>query len=366
MVKYGKVWLENESMVINMERTNPFTIAFGREPASLIKREKQLDQIKQAFLSDNPLTYTYVITGIRGSGKTVLLTSTCSEFKKQDDWIVVELNPDRDMLESLAAKLYENSNVKYKFLKKELSFSFHGLSFSISGENPVYDVENLLEKILTVLKKHGKKVLIAIDEVSNNKEVRTFIHSFQILNRQNLPIFLLMTGLYENVDRLKNDKSLTFLYRAPKIDLDPLDLFQVKNSYKKELEIEDDVAIKLARLTNGYAFAYQTLGYLVYENNCQFDDDLLVKYDEYLKIFAYDKIWSELSNIDQKVLKSLAKNGSGDVEIIYKELNMKKSTFSSYRDKLIKNGVIQSNGWGFIAFVLPRFKEYIDIRNLFE
>lgn len=349
-----------------MERNNPFTIAFGREPISLIKREKQLEQIKSSFLNENPLTYTYIITGIRGSGKTVLLTSTCAEFKKEDDWIVIELNPDRDMLESFAAKLYENSNLKYKFLKKEFSFSFHGLTFSLSGENPVYDVENLLEKMLSILKKHNKKVLVAIDEVSNNKEVRTFIHSFQILNRGNLPIFLLMTGLYENVSRLENNKSLTFLYRAPKIDLDPLDLFQVKNSYIKELNVNDETAIKLAKLTNGYAFAYQSLGYLSFDNGGQINKDLLTKYDEYLKIFAYDKIWSELSNVDHKILMKLAEKETGDVENVYKELNMKKSTFSSYRDKLIKNGVIVSKGWGFIDFALPRFREYIDILKQFE
>ena len=366
MVKYGKVWLENESMVRSMERNNPFTIAFGREPISLIKREKQLEEIKTSFLNDNPLTYAYVITGIRGSGKTVLLTSTCQEFSKMDDWIVVELNPDRNMLESFAAKLYENSHLKYKFLKKELSFSFQGLTFSIKGENPVYDVENLLEKMLKVLKKHNKKVLVAIDEVSNNKEVRTFIHPFQILNRGNLPIFLLMTGLFENVSRLENDKSLTFLYRAPKIDLDPLDLFLIKNSYMKELNVNEETAIELAKLTKGYAFGYQSLGYLAFNSGGIINDDLLRKYDEYLKTFVYDKVWSELSNVDHKILEKLATNESGDVEYIYKELNMKKSTFSPYRDKLIKNGVIISKGWGFIDFALPRFREYIDILKQFE
>lgn len=355
--KYGELF---------MTKTNPFSIAFGREPINLISRQKQIEQIKGSFLSANPLTYAYVITGIRGSGKTVLLTTTCQEFRNLDDWIVVELNPDRDMLESLAAKLYENSHIKYKFLKKELSFSFQGLSFSITGENPVYDVESLLEKMLAVLKKHGKSVLVAIDEVSNNKEVRTFVHSFQILNRQQLPIFLLMTGLYENVNKLENDKSLTFLYRAPKIDLDPLDLFQIKNSYLNVLNVSEDDAIELAKLTNGYAFGYQTLGLIVFDSDGVFDDKILTRYDEYLKIFVYDKIWSELSNIDRKILIELCNNRAGDVETIYKTLEMKKTTFSSYRDKLIKNGVIHSIGWGFVDFTLPRFREYINIKKQFE
>lgn len=349
-----------------MEKSNPFSIAFGREPINIIKRQKQIDEIKNTFNNDNPMTYSFIITGVRGSGKTVLLSSLCEDFKQEEDWIVVELNPDRNMLESLAAKLYENCNFKFKFLKKEFSFSFQGLTFSLSGENPVYDVETLLEKMLGVLTKHGKKILVAIDEVSNNKEVRTFIHSFQILNRQRFPLFLLMTGLYDNVSRLQNNKSLTFLYRAPKIDLDPLDLLQIKNSYKNALGVDDIVSLKLAKLTNGYAFGYQTLGYLMYENKNKLSDTLLDKYDELLKIYSYDKIWSELSNVDKKILKELSKNEIGDVKTIYHNLNMKKTTFSSFRDKLIKNGLITAKGWGFIDFALPRFKEYINIVSQFE
>jgi len=342
---------------------NPFTRAFGREPNSLIERQKQVEQIKETFLSPNPITYAYLITGVRGSGKTVLLSTICEDFKKKDDWIVVELNPDRNMLESFGAKLYEKSHLKYKFLQKEISFSFQGLTLSLSGKNPVYDVESLLEKMLSILDKHGKKVLVAIDEVSNNKEVRTFVQSFQILNRQKLPVYLLMTGLYKNIKKLEDYKTTTFLYRAPKIDLDPLDLLKIKNVYRDILNVDNDIATKLARLTKGYAFGYQTLGYLVFENNNKLDNKVIEKYDEYLKEYVYDKIWSELANVDRQILTLLAESDDGDVETIYKKMNMKKTTFASYRDKLIKNGVIHSIGWGFIEFSLPRFSEYIKTIN---
>ena len=349
-----------------IKKNNPFTIAFGREPVNLIKRQTQFEQIKETFLDDNPMTFAYLITGVRGSGKTVLLSSLCDDFKKNDEWIVVELNPDRDMLESFAAKLYENSHIKYAFIKKEFNFSFKGVGLTISGENPVYDVENLLEKMLSILNKHHKKVLVAIDEVSNNKQVRTFVQSFQILNRQKLSLFLLMTGLYSNIKNLENDKTLTFLYRAPKIDLDPLDLFKIKNSYIKTLNVDETTGIQLAKLTAGYAFGYQTLGFLLFNNDGKLDNQVIEQYDEYLKEYVYDKIWSELANVDRQVLIALADNKYGDTETIYKSLEMKKTTFCSYRDKLIKNGVIRSVGWGFVDFALPRFKEYIMITRQFN
>ena len=36
------------------------------------------------------------------------------------------------------------------------------------------------------------------DEVENNPSIREFVSSFQIMQRQNLPIYLIMTGLYDN------------------------------------------------------------------------------------------------------------------------------------------------------------------------
>ena len=51
--------------------------------------------------------------------------------------------------------------------------------------------------MLGALKRKGKKVLITIDEVVNTKEMRLFISAFQIFLREELPVFLLMAGLYE-------------------------------------------------------------------------------------------------------------------------------------------------------------------------
>ena len=43
------------------------------------------------------------------------------------------------------------------------------------------------------------------------------------------PVFLLITGLFENINLLQNEKSLTFLYRAPKVPMDPLDKMAVSD-----------------------------------------------------------------------------------------------------------------------------------------
>lgn len=61
------------------------------------------------------------------------------------------------------------------------------------------------------MKKSGKRLLVTIDEVTNNDFMKVFAGSFQIFVRQDLPVFLLATGLYENIDELQNEKTLPFI-----------------------------------------------------------------------------------------------------------------------------------------------------------
>ena len=210
---------------------NIFTVTFGQLPSSYINREHVSEKICNDFCLDFPLSHIYIISGVRGSGKTVLLTDVSKTIEKKKDWIVVDVNPNREILEQIASGIYENAHVKHLFLSKSFSFSFHGFGFSIEGETPVSNVKTILEKMLTVLKKHNQKVLITIDEASNNYHMRAFAHDFQSLLRDEYPVFTLMTGLYENVNSLQNNKNLAFLYRAPKIELGPLNKELIKKEY---------------------------------------------------------------------------------------------------------------------------------------
>lgn len=57
----------------------------------------------------------YMLTGIRGSGKTVMMTIISQELAKDSDWIVEEINPTRDLLQGLAAKLYDHPELQAIF-----------------------------------------------------------------------------------------------------------------------------------------------------------------------------------------------------------------------------------------------------------
>ena len=54
-----------------------------------------------------------------------------------------------------------------------------------------------------------------------------------------------MTGLYKNVSKLQDDKSPTFLYKTPKINLEALNISSIATSYKNILDFTEDKSIKL-------------------------------------------------------------------------------------------------------------------------
>lgn len=344
---------------------NPFTLSFGQKPLQYISRIAQTNQIIDNFKAEHPSTPIYMITGVRGSGKTVMMTSIANEIKKNDNWIVIELNPLRDMLQSLAAKLYSIPQLHDLFLKAKLDFSAFGLGISIENASPVTDIEDVLSHMLEHINRCGKRLLITVDEAVNSDNIKIFASSFQIFVRDNLPIYLLMTGLYENIYELQNDKSLTFLYRAPKITLDPLNYTAIRKNYMDIFNISADDANKMTLLTKGYPFAFQVLGYLYWEyRNDKSIDDILPEYDQYLQEYVYEKIWSELSSHDRDVLTVISSCGSDRVKDIREKLGMNSQQFSVYRDRLKRKGVINTQEYGRISVALPRFAEFVQIQSL--
>ena len=305
---------------------NPYTLVFGKKPSQIISRIGQSMDIVETFDDDDPSQQIYMITGVRGSGKTVFMTEVATTLERNDDWIVVELNPEKDLLEQLASILCSQDRLARIFLES--------------------------------LKKDKKKLLITIDEVTNSKSMREFAAAFQIFVRKDLPIYLLMTGLYNNISRLENEKSLTFLHRAPKIHIKPLGINIITDNYMKVLGVDKETAHNMASMTKGYSFAFQVLGYYTWAHENDLDA-AIPEYKQYLYDYVYDKIWSEISAEDKRVLSAIADSEDGRIIGIRNKLGMETNQFNPYRDRLKKYGIINGDTHGYVTLVLPLFDEYI-------
>ena len=141
---------------------NPFSISFGLEPKEYISRHQQTDRIIGAFTEESPSNHTFMLSGIRGSGKTVLLANITETFEKKKDWIVINTSPDMDILNSIAAHLYGRKSIHTIFTKAKIDLSGIGIGISIENATPIYDISVALERLLEEISKKKLKVLIAM------------------------------------------------------------------------------------------------------------------------------------------------------------------------------------------------------------
>lgn len=338
---------------------NPFSLSFGTRPAELIERPVQASEITESFLSEYANQRTYMITGVRGSGKTVLLTELAAHFRERKDWTVIPLSPESDMIHSLAAKLSNTRQYYEVFRDAKINLTLFGFGLEIDGEPPVTDEETAILRMLKSIRENGGNVLITVDEVTNNEYVRKFAAVYQILIREEMPLFLIMTGLYENIYDLQNEKSLTFLYRAPKIRLKPLNFPAMADTYENTLGVDHKTAAEMAKLTKGYAFAFQVLGYFTYKDENRDYRKVITKYRQYLDEFVYEKLWSELSAKDRSIIICMAQTGAETVLAIRTETGMDSNEFSKYRLRLIRKGLVDGNTRGRLVFTLPLFEEFV-------
>ena len=142
---------------------NPFVINFGKVPSQYISRELIIDEIVQEMTDEDSQNTCFMLTGTRGSGKTVTMTAIEKKISASEDWIVIRLNAERNMLESLVGKLYDSREFVTKFVDANLNLSKFGIGLNIKTKSPVADIESALEIMLKEVRKKKKKVLVNIE-----------------------------------------------------------------------------------------------------------------------------------------------------------------------------------------------------------
>ena len=342
---------------------NPFTLMYGIPSLSVISRDEEINKIIKSF-TYNENDFMYLITGIRGTGKTVLLRKVYEMISNNNDWITIDINPQGKIISSIANRLFDKTSKLFKGWKISINLPY----LTLTKENEqITDPELIAEKIIEQLSKNNQKILLTIDEVNKTKDFMEFVNFYQSMLGKGFKIYLLMTGLKENVEAIINDRAATFLSRAPKIELEPLSLPNIALEYKEIFEIDNDLSIEMAKLTNGYAFAYQVLGYIFYEKKYNTINESLIKeYDSYLWKNGYNKFWNELTKKEKDFVISMSLTKYNSKEEILNQNLISESNYSQYRKRLLEKGIITVSGFNNLSFVLPRFKEFITYVKEFE
>ena len=341
-----------------MRKNNPFCLSFGKEPDRYVERTEAYEQITETFLSESPSINHFLIMGIRGSGKTVLMSAIANEFRDREDWVVVSLNPTRDLIEMFAASLYDEKKLNNYYIDASIGIPALGIGINIKPKQQITDLQVALERLISIAADNDKRVLVVIDDITKSNNVITFATAFQDLISKKLPVYLIMTGLFENIYSLQRDKRCSFLMRAEKVQLKPLSKIGMKNQYKDTFKCNDKTALEMADFTKGYSYAFQALGYIMWEKECSLEEAVPL-FDERMSEYCYEKIWEDLSETEKRIVVYISDKDKCKTKDIVDDVLEGSNSFPVIRDRLIKKGIVDGNEYGYISLALPRFDVFV-------
>ncbi len=347
-----------------MASKNPYAISFGRIPHQYISRDVLLDNIMDTLESDVADERAFKLTGIHGTGKTVMLSAIEKQLRDEPGWIVCDIKSGGNITSDIISLLYGEVPFIKEYVDANINLSAFGIGINLQKKKAALSPDSVLKKLLREISKRKKRVLIVIDEIRKTDALVDFIQEFQILIREDLPIYLLVAGLYEDIENIDNTDGLTFFLRAEKYEMTPLNITIIREDYIKTLGLDRDTAGKLAAMTKGYAFAYQAFGKYMWESDEKsINDMVLAQVDEALSLKVYDKIWSELRPQDKWFLSFIVNKDSMSVDELLSATKKNHSEWSKPRARLIEKGIIDCSLRGRISVKLPRFKEYVEAHS---
>jgi len=354
---------------------NPFNPSFGKRPERFIGREDITRSIISSIDDINSPWRTTLVTGVRGSGKTALLSNIRIKLDNPDI-ITVYIVPNEAILDSTLSQLYRqlpNSVSSALPALKGISLNA-GISVELKSDkkSPEFteSFSYRIMEMMDVYMKQGKHVVFLIDETQKHTEnMRIFINTYQDLVMREYSVSMVMAGLPSVVSNILNDDILSFLRRAKQVELENVELITVEHEFKKVFMNHDshltaEVILSAAKATYGYPYLFQLVGYNLWEEKQSSSDsileDVLIKAKAELFRNVHKLIFTGLSNSDKDFIFAMAEdNNTSSVADIGKRISKKKNHISLYRERLISAGVIKPCGYGMVCFVYPYMKEYL-------
>ena len=336
-----------------MKKTDPFTRTPGIAGKAYIDNGIA-DEIVANFCDEDSSKYVYKITGLRGSGKSVEYSKVIRTLKETDGWLVYPLSASGEAVDTLISKISMEDFV----VKGNESVN---VQKTVKDNEKLYTEEAVLTKMVSIANKKGYKVLVGIDDIAKTKPVVELLSIIGTMQLEGLQIYLVVTGLAENIEEFSSESNLTFFKRADSKEIKTLNKFDIKYMYEKLLEIDSDKAKKLEEMTNGYAYAYQVLGTLYFtKGEKEKLEDIVPDFERILFRDSYELIWKTLTNGEKELVRCIYKTPNGKAEDI-KKLMKKPSNYPVYRNRLINKHLVDADERGFLKIILPRFDRYIEI-----
>ena len=360
-----------------MAERNPFTPSFGIVPDFLAGREAILKEMSRAFengLGDPNLAS--VIVGSRGSGKTALLACIGDEARKAG-WLVVDSVAAPGMLEDILQRCAEEAA---QLVEPKSRRHLSGLSLGqILGIEWALDDpgqanwRTRMSALLDQLRDKDTGLLITVDEINpEEQELVQLASLYQLFIREHRKVGLVMAGLPKNATDLADNDRITFLRRSRKRHLGRIADVEIERAFRKSFEgtgksIADDLLELAVSASGGFPYMMQLVGYNIWEE-CAASATVTGK-DVERGIAAARSEFTEnvlrstlrdMSEGDRRFALAMAPDAEGSrITDVAKRMGKGANYASTYKARLLKQGVIEELDNGRFTFAIPLLREFL-------
>lgn len=352
-----------------MRGINPFKPTAGMNPPELIGRDAVLGEFDEA-LENGPGAPDRLmrISGVRGTGKTVLLNAL-GALAREHGFQVVDVASHPGFCNRILGALERHASLE------SLSIAPSILGVSLGSVELSKSATQLGEAMFAASRRGG--LLITLDEVQDAPldEMRELGNEIQLLIRQGANVAFAFAGLPASIDGVVVDDALTFLQRAKHVELARLSDFEVGESIEETMcragkQIEPVASELLTSAAKGYPFMIQLVGYYAWQVSSRRDSGVVSESDALRGVGAARESFDSMviapalrrvSPKQMSYLTAMAHCGGGPISTgaVAELMGAASTAVSSYRRRLIDAALIESPGYGLVEFAIPYMREYI-------
>ena len=373
---------------------NPFTPSFGIDPSCFAGRESILIAMEDAFesgLGDPNLCS--LIAGTRGSGKTAMLSRIGSAARERN-WIVIDVVAAPGMLQEIWQCAMREATRIDASLADALG-ALPVLTNYISGHADATEAPNEdgssdthpdseaatanwrsnMDALFDLLDDRFAGLLITVDDAKPGIEDLTYlIYTYQLLVRDGRTVALALAGLPDNIDALASNESTAFLSRARLHTLDRIPDADVERAIRNAIEqsgkrIGDEQVRRAAEAAGGSPYLMQLIGYHMWAESGSLKEIStkqarrgVAQARRDFETQVLDRTWREMSKGDRAFAFAMLPDPAGEgSRLTDVAARMGKGTnyTSTYKARLLRQGVITDLPGGTFDFALPSFREFI-------
>lgn len=359
---------------------SPFRPGFGKSPLVFGGHVDEIAELSNVFQTmDFGENHSVLLSGLRGTGKTSMLTLLRQEADEQG-WLVISDNASAGLMdrvtESTIPRLINELDAESKRRRTQLGIWQFTASWEYDNRHRA--VRPLLRNDLIALS-HAlgdRGMLITIDEVSSGRtrlrELSRFALELAHALESGLNLMVVFAGIKVDLDELLRQEHTTFLRRSRELAFRRLTPAETKHVFAETIrvggrDISREALTELTRISQGYPYLVQLAGDYAWRStptsrHISFTD-ARAALDRAIKAVqsrVIDRVYLDLSEKDQAFVRAMAQDeSSSKMADISARMGVSGQYAQVYKKRLIDSGYVTQDGHSYVTFSLPYLREYL-------